>query len=147
MYSAILDGETISLFARFLNENRTNFQSELSDLNQQLHAISNFTGAREEFFEKYEGNKSGEDIWALYDKKKKKLRLYFWRATSFALVLGGGGNKPKNIIKLKEDPKLLLEQTLIRQISQCVEKRIFEKELKWNGFKLDGNLFFDTEDI
>ena len=64
IYSILLEGEDITLFDRFLNENKYSFISELKDIVARLNTIGHDKGAREVFFRKYEG-KPGDGVCAL----------------------------------------------------------------------------------
>jgi len=147
VYSVIIDEEELTLFEQFIAENIESHRNELQDITERIKVIATKTGAIESFFDKPEG-KIGQDIFALYDKPKSHLRLYCMRFSKVALILGGGGHKPKSIRSFQEDPKLKYENYLLREISDRVTKRIIEKEIWWSedGMELTGNLIFDYED-
>ncbi len=148
VYSVVLNDEEHTLFERFIIENRTIYKKELTDLRNQIAVISNQTGIRDNFFDKPEG-KIGQDIWALYDKPKKRLRLYCMQLGHVVIILGGGGPKPKTIRALQDDPKLDFENGLMRMVSDALTVRIREKEIRWSpdGTALIGDLIFDDEEL
>jgi hypothetical protein len=78
---------------------------------------------------------------ALFDRPEAKLRLYCIHFGKWAILLGGGG--PKNVATLQEDPKLKSENYLLRTISDVITVRIKEKDLRWKGNNLEGDLVFD----
>lgn len=145
VYSVILHDEEQTLFERFVVENRNDYLTELTDLRNQIQVISTRTGIRENFFDKPEG-KFGQDIWALYDKPGKSLRLYCMQLGHVVIILGGGG--PKTTRTLQEDPKLKLENDLMRMVSDALTARIKEKDVIWSadGTELLGDLMFDDEE-
>lgn len=148
VYSVILNDEEHTLFEQFIIENQPTYKKELADLRNQLAVISNTTGIRDNFFDKPEG-KWGQDIWALYDKPKRCLRLYCMQLGHVVIILGGGGPKPKNIRALQDDPKLAYENGLMRMVSDALTLRMLDKEIKWSpdGMELIGDLIFNDEDL
>jgi hypothetical protein len=104
------------------------------------------TGIRDSFFEKPEG-KFGQDVWALFDKPRRRLRLYCMQLGHVIIILGSGG--PKQTATLQEDPKLSLENERMRHISDAITKAIKERDLKWtaDGLDLEGSLLFGYPDF
>jgi hypothetical protein len=145
VYSVTLNDETHTLFERFIVENRSDYINELKDISTQIRVIAHKTGIRDNFFDKPEG-KFGQDIWALYDKPRGRLRLYCMQLGHIVIILGGGG--PKNTRTLQEDPKLKLENDLMRMVSDALTQRIKDKEIRWSsdGTELIGDLIFDDLD-
>lgn len=147
IYSVIIEGDDITLFDHFVNENGDDFRNEVRFLANRLQEIGNTTGAREKFFKHNEGN-PGDGVCALYDDPESKLRLYCIRYGNIAVILGGGGPKPENIKAWQNDEKLTLEAETIIQISEDIMKRIHSGDLNWSkdGSKLLGNLTFSDND-
>lgn len=138
------------LFERFLNENINSFKNETKDILKRLYTIANDTGARESFFKNNEG-KPGDGICALYDVPGSKLRLYCIRYGLDILILGGGGNKPKNIKALQENKKLMDENYLLRALSKLITDKIKERSITYTqtnplDFTGDFELNNDGED-
>ncbi len=108
--------------------------------------MAHTTGVREQYFERPEG-KWGQDVWDLRDKPKKRLRLYCMRLSNVAIILGGGGAKPKGVAAFQEIPKLEYENSLIRMVSDALTQRILDKDIKWSpdGCELMGNLIFEDD--
>lgn len=144
IYTAILDGEDVSLFDRFLNENSITFKSEILDILSRLRTIANKTGAREGFFKLNEG-KPGDGICALYDQPGSNLRLYCIRFGHELIILGGGGPKSKEIRALQESEKLKTENYQLREIAQNIMTALKEKDIWFSGDFLDfeGELKFE----
>jgi len=144
VYSVTLENDNHTLFERFILENAPTFPGELADLRYQIKVMAENTGIRDRFFEKPEG-KLGQDIWALYDEKGK-LRLYCMQIGHVVIILGGGG--PKATRTLQEDPKLKLENNLLRMVSDAITQRMIEKEIRLplDSNELTGNLIFDDDD-
>lgn len=144
VYSIVWNDEETTLFERFILENKDDYPKELTDLRNQINVIANSTGIRENFFEKPEG-KLGQDVWALFDHRKRRLRLYCMQLGRVVIILGGGG--PKNTRTLQEDPKLKSENNLMRTVSDALTQRIMDKEIWWTDDELAGNFLFDDEDM
>lgn len=150
IYSISLDDDSITLYERFVEENIEKFPKELASIREKISTIANRTGAIETFFEKPEGS-PGQDVYDLRDRPKKRLRLYCMRLGKVAVILGGGGPKPKSIRKLQEDPKLNAENALIRKVSDLLTQKIVDdKEIWWSedGMELlsDSELILEDDD-
>lgn len=76
------------------------------------------------------------------------MRLYCIRYGNALIILGGGGNKPKNIRALQEDEKLRDENYLLRIISKLIEERTRSGEIEFSqdGTTFTGNLEFNTDE-
>lgn len=142
----------LSLFDTFILEHRDSFKDEIKEISSRISQIGKTTGARENFF-KPEGdskfrNRYGDLIYALYDTKKSKLRLYCIRLSNVVVILGGGGHKPKSIQKWQDDEKLSEKVNEIMRYASCISKQIDEGDLYWSEdkCKLRGNFRkFDYE--
>lgn len=143
-YTILIEGETLSLFEKFLEENQNSSKSEINNILQRLKTIADKTGARESFFKTKEGH-PGDGICALYDQPKSKLRLYCIRYGQELIILGSGGPKPKTIRALQEDEKLTNENYLLREISKRIMEALKDKDLQFSKDFLDfeGNLNLD----
>ena len=128
--------EVSTLYDKFLEENYKKFSTEIEDINNRIEVIATHTGLREDFYKPDEGT-LGDGVYALYDKPDSKLRLYFIRYGNVAIILGGGGEKPKNIKALQENPKLKKENYLLRKISIILKEAVDDGTLKItdNGFE------------
>jgi len=147
IYSVVLNDEKHTLFENFIFEHINSFKTELSDILKRLRTIGNKTGAREIFFKPDEG-KPGDGVCALYDVPNKKLRLYCIRYGTTNIILGGGGEKPKNIRKLQDSKKLKDANYILREISEEITLRIKSREIlfSYESDDLTGNLEFNTDD-
>lgn len=147
IYSVIMEGEGITLFDHFVNENIADYREEIKFIANRLQEIGNSTGAREKFFKHNEG-KPGDGVCALYDDPGSKLRLYCIRYGKIAVILGGGGPKPDYLKSWQEDEKLTLEAETIIQVSKDIMQRIHSGDLKWSndGSQLLGNLSISDND-
>jgi hypothetical protein len=96
VYSVILEDDKLTLFERFFNENKAEYSKEVADLTSKILAMANKVGVQEHYFTRPEG-KFGQDVWDLRDYPKKRLRLYCMRLSGVAIILGGGGPKPKGV--------------------------------------------------
>jgi hypothetical protein len=147
VYSVYFYDSNKTLFEIFIEENTISFKSELLDIISRLKVIGYKTGAREQFFKHNEGN-PGDGVCALYDETEKQLRLYCIRYGTNLIILGGGGQKSKNIRALQDDEKLKTENFLIRKISEQITVRLKNRQIEWSDDYMDlkGNLEFNTED-
>lgn len=146
VYSILPEGETTTLFEQFLVNHKSTYPAEIKDIVARLRIIGHTTGARESFF-KHEGNrdfvrKYGQCIWALYDDEARNLRLYCIRFANVALILGGGGHKPKTDIKWQDNPILTEEVEKIKAYAVKIFEQINLGDLYWSedGTSLEGNL-------
>jgi putative component of toxin-antitoxin plasmid stabilization module len=143
IYSLYHEDSNMTLFEKFLHENKSSFKSETKDIFNRLIVIGNETGARIQFFKENEGN-LGDGVCALYDDKSKNLRLYCVRFGMNLIVLGGGGFKPKSTRSLQETKKLKSENYLLRQFVSTLVEKMKEKEIKINR---DGETDFFEGDL
>lgn len=105
IYSVILGQEDQSVFEQFLQNNYSEYPTEIEDIVSKLKIMATKTGAAEHFFKLNEG-KPGDGVCALFDSPDKKLRIYCIRFANVAIVVGGGGYKPKNIRAYQESSSL-----------------------------------------
>lgn len=135
-YTVKIDGDSLTLFEKFISENKSKYNNELNNIRDRLKVMSDRTGARETFFKINEGV-PGDGVCALYDDPEKKLRLYCVRYGTVVVILGSGGEKPKNIKALQESKKLTKENELVKRISKGVTNAFKEKYLRWSLDKTD----------
>jgi hypothetical protein len=142
-YTAYLPDEGTTLFDQFLTENRSTHLAELQKVLDEIKAMATRTGARIDFFKKYEGVKIGEGVYALFSKK---LRLYCFRIDNCVVILGGGGWK--EVAKWQDDPKLTDEVSRIRFIASQIDNRIRERDIRRSNddMHLIGDLFFNFDE-
>lgn len=147
IYSVFLEDEEGTLYDRFLKENFNSFKSEIIDINQRLKTIGNDTGARYSFF-KYKEGVPGDGVCALYDDPDKTLRLYCIRYGTLLVIIGGGGEKPRNIKALQEDEKLTKENYIMREISKDIQIKMEEGEIQFSkdGLDFEGELTFNIDE-
>lgn len=142
IYSVVMDGDTKTLYEIFLAENYNSHLSEITQINKIIQVIGNKTGAIDGFFKDKEGRK-GDNIYALYDLPKYKLRLYCIKYGSQIIILGGGGPKSKKTKALQDDPKLKTENYFLRWLSRQINVRLNSDILiSDDGLDLIGDLEF-----
>lgn len=143
IYSIVLNGESDTIFEKFLRAHRNSFKGETNDLLMRLNTIGTKTGAIASFFKSHEG-KYGDGVCALYDSPGKKLRLYCIRYGTPLIIVGSGGPKSKKIRALQDDPLLKEENYFLRWLAEEIGKRIQNKEIEYiNNYQdFDGNLEF-----
>lgn len=150
VYSIIAEGQTETLFDQFIEDYSLVYKEEIKELLQRLYQIGHTTGARECYF-KHEGdrdfeNQYGRFVWALYDQPNKNLRLYCIRFANIAIILGGGGPKPKQTIKWQDDPKLKTEVEKMMAYAKCIHKQLTEGTLYWSEDKTELEGIFKNYD-
>lgn len=147
IYSIALDDENETLYDQFLEENADQFPDETKFLVSRIQAIARL-GARHNYFRpKSEGKLgTGDGVEALYDEPGVNLRLYCIKYGSIAIILGGGGHKPKGIGSFQEVPKLEAENYLLRELSLQINKAMHDGDIWWEGNRLAGKLTFGDED-
>ena len=128
-FTVRLVDEQVTLFEKFIIENKTKYPDELRFISARINAMACTTGAREQFFKKDEGS-PGDGVCALFDLPEKKLRLYCIRYGSVSVILGGGGEKPKEMKALQESEKLTDENYLLRRISAGITKAMKDGLIK-----------------
>jgi hypothetical protein len=147
IYSIQIHGDNKTLFEQFLEENDTNFSLEVENIVTTLKLMGQKFGAKDQFFRPKKEGKLGDGVEALFDYPNANLRLYAIKYADGLLILGGGGQKSKNIKAFQEDPKLTMENYLLRKIAATLYKAILEKDLRWNknGDDFEGQFHFDSE--
>lgn len=147
VYSVIEGDEGLTLFDKFLGENKGKFDVELEDIVNRIELMASKTGLRDDFIKPNEGN-PGDGIQAFYDKPESNLRLYFIRFGNVAVVLGGGGHKPKNIRPLQDDLKLKDENYFLRSVSALLAEAVQDGTLRITdeGLESDTDFTYQTDD-
>jgi hypothetical protein len=144
----ILDwGEDKSLYERFVEENMDEFKNEVDNLDTRLNTIGNECGLFEEYFDSKAG-KYGQNLCKLKDRPKAKLRLYFIFYSYRAIILGGGGVKPKETRTHQEVQKLNDENSLLGLISETLQlaEKAGDFQIDENGDMISTtNFIYDTE--
>jgi hypothetical protein len=108
----------------------------------RIEIMAKYTGLRDDFIKTGEGN-LGDGIHALYDKPESNLRLYFIRFGNIAIVLGGGGPKPKNIRRLQENLKLKEENYFLRKVSAVLFEAVRDGSLSITDEGLESDTGFE----
>jgi len=104
-------------------------------------------GAREQFFKLHEG-KPGDLVCAIYDVPDSKLRLYCIRYGMDLVVLGGGGEKPKDIRAYQEDENLNQQAEIIKTISDAIYEKQRDGDIRFTnlGKDFEGELKFGYDE-
>jgi hypothetical protein len=129
-------GEQLTLFEKFIIENKSKYPDELKFISDRIKAMASTTGAREQFFKTDEGY-PGDGVCALFDLPEKNLRLYCIRYGSVSVILGGGGEKHKNMKAFQESEKLTEENYLLRRISAGIAKAMRDDLIDWSDDGMD----------
>lgn len=143
IYSVFIEEEGVTLYDKFVQENRFNFLAELTDINNRLRTIAKL-GAKMNFFKPDEG-KPGDGVCALYDNPNSNLRLYCIRYGTQLVIIGNGGYKPKTISALQEDKKLTKENYLLQKLSKQITQKMKDKDLKFTSdfMNFEGDMNFN----
>jgi len=147
IYTVLLSGSEQTVFDNFLEENKERFKNEIKFIVNRLYEIGHRVGAREGFFKPNEG-KPGDGVCALYDLPDSKLRLYCIRYGNVAIILGGGGEKPKSMRAWQESEKLSKEASRMIQVSEAITARLKSGDIEWSrdGSALEGDLNFGEDE-
>lgn len=120
--------EADSLYDKFILEHDVTYPDEVEDIDIRLESIGRQVGLRHDHFKDFEGA-GGDGVIALFDQPDKKLRLYSIAFGKTAIILGGGGPKPKSIRAYQQNKKLTYENDIMRKISKILIKAINEKRI------------------
>lgn len=142
VYSVLVENEQKTLFQRFVEKHINSFRSEIKEISDRLWVMGNDEGARYDNFKHREGA-YGDFCCALYDKPKKKLRLYCLRYGTQIVILAGGG--PKNVRAWQEDPELKKQMEWLKEFAKELNQRIDDREITYTKDFLEfvGDLEFD----
>lgn len=146
IYSVFIEEEGKTTFDKFIEENISEFPTEIKDIASRLLVIGNKTGAREAFFKLKEGA-PGDGVCALYDNPNSNLRLYCIRYAKSLVVIGSGGPKVKTIRALQQDTKLTRENNLMKVLSKEITTKMKDQDLSLTSDYMDfeGDLTFKLE--
>lgn len=145
VYSIMMEedeGIGYTLYDRFIEDNKEIFKTEVEDITNRIEVMARHTGLREDFIKPGEGI-LGDGICALYDKPESNLRLYFIRYGNVAIVLGGGGHKPKSTRRLQETTQLKEVNYLLRKISATLAKAVNTGSLSISNESLESQTDFN----
>jgi hypothetical protein len=147
IYDIYLEEEHLTLFGRFIKENKNKFKNELKNIIDRLVCIGHLSGAREGRFKLKEG-KPGDGVCAFYDFPDRNLRVYCIGYGSLILLLGGGGPKPHEMRAFQDDPKLTEENYFMRKVSSDIKQRMSDGRISIskNGMNFEGDLAFNKEE-
>ena len=137
IYSAVLEGESMSLFESFLATFYEDYTDEVQDIYDRLKFIGREGGARSQFLKMHEGT-PGDGVCALYDIPNKRLRLYCIVYGTVAVILGGGGIKRVRV--WQDDEFLRKHAELMIRISRIISLRIIEGDIKISDDGFTGNI-------
>lgn len=136
IYHVYLEELEAYLYDIFWEENENLCEDELWDIDDRLYIMGHKMGAREEFFKLYEG-KPGDLVCALYDRPDAKLRLYCIRYGMDLIVIGGGGEKSKDIRAYQEDDNLNRQAEIIKTISDAIYEKQRDGDIQFANFGKD----------
>lgn len=135
LYSIIPEGETETLFDKFVDENLDKYREEIEEILETLYQIGNKRGARVSYFKTNEGN-YGDNVCALFDEPERNLRIYCIRYGMDVVILGNGGFKSKEIKSWQEDEHLTKVATEVIEYAKDITYRITKThELGWSADK------------
>jgi hypothetical protein len=139
--------EADSLYDKFILEYDASYPIEIEDIDIRLESIGQQVGLKYDHFKDFEGA-GGDGLIALFDQPGKKLRLYGIAFGKTAIILGGGGPKPKNIRAYQQNKKLTYENDIMRKISKILTKAIQEKRINVteNGLVTTDDFVFSDQE-
>lgn len=145
IYSLLINDDELTLFDRFIEENDEQFSEEIDSIFDTIYKMGHKYGAARQFFKENEG-KLGDLICALYDTPNSNLRLYCIRLGNAVIILGGG-HKPKSVRAFQEVKSLQEANYLLRKFSELLRQKMIDGDLFWeNDMELNGNFIFDTDE-
>ncbi len=135
------------LYDVFWKKNVDLHKTQLRNIDNRLYAIGHEMGAREHFFKLHEG-KPGDLVCALYDTPDSKLRLYCIRYGMDLVVIGGGGEKSKDIRAYQEDENLTRQAEIVKTISNAIYNKQKDKDIRLInlGKDFEGELKFGYDE-
>lgn len=144
-FYTVVDDEG-SLFGKFLDENVKKNEPELLNIIGRIKSMGNTNAATENFFKLDESSDpADEKIVAFYDRPEARLRLYCIRFSDKLTILGGGGPKPKGIIRRWQDSKKLTKEVeTVMLISKLIDAKLKSGDL---GISNDGLSFTGTLEL
>lgn len=125
---------------KFFNKENISDSGHLNELVAKLQNMTNRWGFQEQFFKTEEGS-FYDNVVTLKDTGD--IRLYCCRYGNIILIIGPGGVKDTRTYQ--EDPELNKAVEFMSEVSKLVDQRIRNKEIKYKGIKLSGDLSFDEE--
>lgn len=140
IFSPLIEGETDTLYEKFVRENQLDYKKEVENLDTRLEIVGKEVGLYDEFFKTGAG-KFGQNICSFRDRPGSKLRLFFIEYGNILIILGGGGVKPKSVRTTQGVPKLQTEVNLLGLIADTLRKA--EKKGHF-GIDEDGCIFSTT---
>lgn len=145
----MLEGDSITLFEKFLIENDSKYPFETLDIIDRLEIAGHETGILTESFDT-NSSKLREDICTFKDQPGRFLRLFFIFYHRTCIILGGGGEKQKHFVKRQEVQKLNEEMELLEEISLTLQnaqkKGKFEVDDEGYISGIEG-LIFNSEEL
>lgn len=147
IYQVYLEDLDTYLYDIFWEENEDLYENELWDIDDRLYIIGHKIGARERFFKLHEG-KPGDLVCAIYDVPDSKLRLYCIRYGMDLVVIGGGGEKSKDIRAYQEDENLNRQAEIIKAISDAIYDKQKDGDIRFTnlGKDFEGELKFGYDE-
>ena len=144
IYSVRLNDEMDTLFEQFLKKYADVFRDEVLDIYTRLKAIGKSVGLRNGFYKEHEG-KPGDGVCALYDMPNSHLRVYFIRYGADLIVVGDGGEKPKNIRTWQENKVLSNANMLMQWVSNKIKDATDNKDIRITDNGFEGELKIEPD--
>lgn len=137
LYTIRLDGENENEFEKFLQDSEVAASPHFQSMLVRIDDIANRLGCQDYLFKEKESQFSD----AVVALSRGNLRLYCCRYGNIILVLGSGGIK--NTRTYQESPKLCQSIDMMAYISNRIDQRIKDKEIKIIKNQFKGDLNFD----
>jgi hypothetical protein len=137
-----LDSE-LTEWEEFVYENMNKVPVAVRKLNKQLELISNKNGIIDDFFTRE--SEPNYNVFRL-SGTKEKLRLYCIKYSNVAVILGGGGIKGANSVKLQENPHLNKICEELKRIEILINQKLSDKEIRIDDEGFHGNLNFSLDE-
>jgi len=140
IYSVYIENEQLTLYEQFIQANQHNFEKEVVNIDERLEMVGNDYGLIQEYFDTGSG-RFGQNLCTFKDRPGSHLRLYFIEFGFKTIILGSGGEKPKDKRTSQEVPILDRERNLIGLVSETLQKAERAGEF---GINEDGSIWSTT---
>jgi len=143
IYTIQFEDQSISEYYRFVDDHKSEYPEIVNELDVRLTYMVRNYGIPDHFFKR----ESPKPYNVFRIENTEDLRIYCIKFSNVAIVLGNGGIKLPDTIKLNENPDLQKIRNLLMGIEDLITDRIKTGDVIINDKELKGNLTFDTEDL
>ena len=140
-YSILMENEEQTEAEKFIETLNGTHPQKLDNIIARIRVMAKFRGCEDNFFKLREG-KVIENICALWEDD---IRWYCLKYGKEAVILGGGGIKPKSVGPYQEIPELHNHVIRLQYVLKQIDIRIKERDLWIEDARIKGDLSFREE--